>query len=199
MAEGEGLLSEIGEDLEGVAETGIHAAEGIYDAATGNWDGAADNAVSTTEGALGVATGGISTAVEAGWDTIAKETGLPTAHDAIKEGTQAVGDALGDGLFDLVGADQAHQSAVAFDNGDILGGIGHMAEGAAHTIGGALEDGVSAIGEGLGDLFSGGQSDQPATADASQANVPATPAEPDPGGYDASYDQGYDPGAEAIY
>src|SRR6266566_4764207 len=122
----EGLGAEIAEDVVGVAETGLHAAEGVYNAAKGDWDAAADSSLSVAESALGVATGGISELAEAGWDAVAGETGLPSAHEALSEGTHAVGNALGDGLFDLVGEDQAHQSAVAFDDGDILGGIGHM-------------------------------------------------------------------------
>ena len=147
----EGIGSEITEEVAGVAETGLHAVEGVYDAATGNWDGAADSALSMTEGALGVATGGISELAEAGWDAVAKETGLPSTHDAINEGAKGVGDAIGDGLFDLVGADQSHQAAVAFDDGDILGGVGHMAEGAAGTIGSAVEQGVSDAGQAISD------------------------------------------------
>ena len=150
----EGFASEVAEDVAGVAETGLHAVEGIYDAATGNLEGAADSSLSMSESALGVATGGISELAEAGWDAIASHTGLPSAHEALREATQAAGNALGDGLFDLVGEDQARQSAVAFDDGDILGGIGHMAEGAAETIGNAVEQGVSDAGQAISDAAS---------------------------------------------
>lgn len=199
-AAGEGLLSEAADDAAGVAETGIHAAEGVADAATGNWDGAADSALSMSESALGVATGGISEAAEAGWDAVAGATGLPTAHEALHEGTEAAGGALGDGLFDLVGADQAHQSAVDFDDGNYLSGIGHMAEGAAETVGGAVEHGLSEVGSAIGDLFSSDGSGQ-SPADAGQGNsseaTQAAPADDGSAGYDPSaYDQsGYDAGA----
>lgn len=194
-AAGEGLLSEIGDDIAGVAETAGHAVEGVADAVTGNWDGAADSALSMSESALGVATGGVSEALEAGWDKVAEATGLPSAHEALHDATQAVGNALGDGLESLVGDDQAHQSAVAFDDGDILGGLGHMAEGAAQTIGGAVENGISDVGSAIGDLFG---SDGSGPADAGQgtaADAGATAAQDAGAGSDAG--AGYDPGAEA--
>jgi hypothetical protein len=192
-AAGEGLLSEAADDAAGVAETGIHAAEGIADAATGNWDGAADGALSMSESALGVATGGLSEVAEAGWDAVAGATGLPSAHEALHEGTQTAGNALGDGLFDLVGDDEAHKSAVAFDDGDIRGGLGHMATGAAETIGGAVENGLSDVGSAIGDLFgsdgsSQGSSDAGTSSDATQA----APADDGSAGYDQG---GYDPAA----
>lgn len=147
----EGFGAEVADDATGVAETAVHAGEGVYDAAKGDWDGAADSSLSMSESAIGVATGGLSELAETGWDAVAHETGLPTAHEALHESTQAAGNALGDGLFNLVGDDQAHQSAVAFDNGDILGGIGHMAEGAASTIGNAVEQGASDAVNAVGD------------------------------------------------
>jgi hypothetical protein len=155
MAGAEGIGAEVAGDVVGVAETGLHAAEGVYDAVKGDWNGAADNSLSMAEGALGVATAGISELAEAGWDAVAHETGLPSAHEALSEATQAVGNALGDGLFELVGEDQAHQSAVAFDDGDILGGIGHMAEGAAETIGSAIEEGASEAGQAFSEAATG--------------------------------------------
>jgi hypothetical protein len=153
-AAAEGFGAQIADDAEGVVETGLHAAEGIYQGATGNWDGAADSALSMSESALGVASLGITTAAEAGWDAIASETGLPSAHDGLNHLAQDAGDAIGDGLEHLVGDDQAHQSAVAFDDGDILGGLGHMAQGAADTIGDAVEQGVSDAGQAISDAAS---------------------------------------------
>jgi len=138
-----------------VAETGLHAAEGIYDAVTGNWDGAADSALSMSESALGVATGGLSTLAEEGWDVVAKEAGLPAAHEALSAATHAAGDALGAGLESLVGDDQAYKSAVAFDSGDILGGLGHMAEGVASTVSHTVEQDVTDAGQVLGEAASG--------------------------------------------
>ena len=142
------------DEIEHVAETGLHAAEGVSDAAAGNWDGAADSALSMSESALGVATGGLSTVAEEGWDAVAKDAGLPTAHEGLNAAAHAGGDVLGSGLESLVGDDQAHQSAVAFDDGDILGGVGHMAEGAADTAGSAVEQGVTDAGQAIGDAAS---------------------------------------------
>jgi hypothetical protein len=191
---GEGLLSEVAEDAVGVAETGIHAAEAIGHAAAGDMDGTADSAISTSESALGVATFGASELVEAGWDAVANATGLPTAHEALYSGTQAAGGALGDGLEHLVGDDQALKSVNAFDDGDILGGLGHMAEGAGQTITGAVEHGVSAVGSALGELFESGESGQGA-ADTGQP-VPANDAPAtDAPAYDAQAD--YDASAGA--
>jgi len=145
MAEGFGA-----EEAKGVAETVEHAGEAVLDAVHGQWDKAADSALSMSESALGVATGGISTGIEEGLDGLAKEAGLGSAHDAINAGLHTVGDAIGDGLSALVGTDQSVQSLHSFDQGDILGGIGHMAEGAADTIGGAVSEGLSDIGDLLG-------------------------------------------------
>jgi hypothetical protein len=148
MAEGFGA-----EEIKGVVETGAHAAEAVADAVHGEWDKAADSMLSMSESALGVATGGISTAVESGLDGLAKEAGLGSAHDAINAGLHAVGDEIGDGLSALVGTDQSVQALHSFDSGDILGGVGHMAEGAADTISGAVSQGLSDVGDmlGLGD------------------------------------------------
>jgi hypothetical protein len=160
----ESFGEEVMGDIAGVGETALHGAEGIGSAIGGDWDGAADSSLSMSESALGVATGGISELAEAGWDSVTAGTGLPTAHEALHDGTQAAGNALGDGMFDLVGADQSHQAAVAFDDGDYLGGVGHMAEGAADTIGhaagGALDsaehaasDAVDSVEQGAEDLW----------------------------------------------
>lgn len=158
MAEGFGA-----EEIKGVMETGAHAAEAMADAVHGEWDKAADSALSMSESALGVATGGISTGIEEGLDGLAQGAGLGSAHDAINAGLHAVGDEIGDGLSALVGTDQSVQSLHSFDQGDILGGIGHMAEGAADTIGGAVSEGLSDIGDLLG---LGGGSDSGGTGGA---------------------------------
>jgi hypothetical protein len=138
------------DEAKGVAETVEHAGEAVLDAVHGEWDKAADSALSMSESALGVATGGISTGIEQGLDGLAKEAGLGSAHDAVNAGLHAVGDALGDGLSELVGTDQSVQALHSFDSGDILGGVGHMAEGAADTISGAVSQGLSDVGDLLG-------------------------------------------------
>jgi hypothetical protein len=83
---------------------------------------------------------------------------------------------------------------VAFDDGDILGGLGHMAEGAAQTIGGAVEHGVEGLGSAVSDLFG---SDGSGPADAGQGTAPDAGAAAQDAG--AGYDAGasYDPSAEA--
>ena len=156
----ESAAGEIGpEEVAGTAEAGLHAAAAVANAAAGNWDGAADSALSVSESALGVATFGASTALEEGWDAVARDTGLPSAHEALQYDAQAAGGAIGTGLEHLVGDDEAHKSAVAFDDGDILGGLGHMAEGAAETVGNAVGQGLSEAGDALGGLM-----DDPALA-----------------------------------
>jgi hypothetical protein len=194
MAEGFGA-----EEIKGLAETAEHAGEAVAHAVNGEWDKAADSALSMSESALGVATGGISTAVESGLDGLAKEVGLGSTHDALHAGVHAVGDALGDGLSALVGTDQSVQSLHSFDQGDILGGIGHMAEGAADTIGSAVEQGLSDVGSALGDLLGGSDGGGavpggpdggvPGGPDGSQAPIDSTPdlsggPAPDDGGAD---------------
>jgi hypothetical protein len=143
----EGLGAEAAEDAVGVAETAVSAAGAVAYAAEGNWDGATDSALDMSEHALGVA----SLEATDVYDAVAHETGLPTVHDALSEVTHAGGDALGDGLFDLVGADQSHQAAVDFDDGNILSGIGHMAEGAGETIGNAVAQGAHDVDEAVSD------------------------------------------------
>jgi hypothetical protein len=181
MAEGFGA-----EEAKGVAETVAHAGEAVSHAVQGEWDKAADSALSMSESALGVATGGISTAVESGLDSLAKDVGLGSTHDAINSGLHAVGDALGDGLSALVGTDQSVQSLHSFDDGDILGGIGHMAEGAADTIGSAVSEGLSDIGDALG-LGGGSDSSQPA-GDASGGAAPGGSDGSQPTADTTSYD-----------
>lgn len=146
MSEEAGFGSEVMGDIGGVAETVGSGVESVVDGAHGNWDGAADHALSMSEGALGVATGGLFTAAESGLDAVSHALGGPSMHDAINSGAQQAGDAIGDGMFDLVGADQSHQAAVSFDDGDILGGLGHMATGAGETAVNAVESGAEAVG-----------------------------------------------------
>ena len=184
MAEGIGAG-----EIKDVVEVAGKASEAISHAVHGEWDKAADSALSMTESAVSSLTGGVSKAVEEAYDGIAKDNGLPSAHDAINLGAHAVGDALGDGLSALVGTDQSVQSLHSFDEGDILGGIGHMAEGAADTIGGAVSQGLSDAGSALGDLLGGSDSGGAAQGgpDGSQA---ATDSTSDPSGGQAPDDGG---------
>ena len=143
----EGLGAEAAEDVVGVAETAVSAAGAVAHAAEGDWERAADGALDTSEHALGVASLGVTDV----YDAVAHETGLPSVHDALSEVTHVAGDALGDGLFDPVGADQSHQAAVDFDDGNILSGIGHMAEGAGETIENAVAQGAHDVGAAVSD------------------------------------------------
>jgi hypothetical protein len=184
MAEGIGAG-----EIKDVVEVAGKAGEAISHAVHGEWDKAADSALSMTESAVSSLTGGVSKAVEEAYDGIAKDNGLPSAHDAINLGAHAVGDALGDGLSALVGTDQSVQALHSFDEGDILGGIGHMAEGAADTIGGAVSQGLSDAGSALGDLLGGSDSGGAAQGgpDGSQAAIDSMS---DPSGGQASDDGG---------
>ena len=194
MAEGIGAG-----EIKDVVEVAGKAGEAISHAVHGEWDKAADSSLSMTESAVSSLTGGVSKAVEEAYDGIAKDNGLPSAHDAINLGAHAAGDALGDGLSALVGTDQSVQSLHSFDQGDILGGLGHMAEGAADTIGGAVGQGLSDVGSALGDLLGGsdsggaapGGSDGggPGGSDGSQAAIDSTS---DPSGGPAPDDGGAD-------
>jgi hypothetical protein len=138
-------------DVAGVVETGAHAADAVIHAAQGDWDKAADSSLSMSESALNVATGGIFGAAESVGDDISHSLGGPDIHEAINTGAHAAGDALGDGMFDLVGSEHALKSAQDFDDGNILGGLGEMATGAGETIGTAAEHGAEAVGSALGD------------------------------------------------
>ncbi|HEY3872832.1 MAG TPA: hypothetical protein VGM10_31030 [Actinocrinis sp.] len=147
-------MSEEKPDVAGVVETGAHAADAVVHAAHGDWDKAADSSLSMSESALNVATGGIFGAVESVGDTVSHALGGPDIHEAINTGLHAAGDALGDGMFDLVGSEHAQKSAQDFDDGNILGGLGEMAEGAGNTIGTAVEHGAEAVGGALEDAGS---------------------------------------------
>ncbi|CAN5472538.1 hypothetical protein BH10ACT8_BH10ACT8_26450 [soil metagenome] len=148
-----GFFGEVAEEALGVAQTVGHAAEGIYDGATGDWDGAADSAQSMSEAAIGVATGGISEVASMAWDAVAEPAGLPSAHEAAHDALQAGGNALGDGMFGLVGDEEALKSANSFDDGDYLGGLGHMATGAENTIEHAAGSFVQDAEQGASDLY----------------------------------------------
>jgi hypothetical protein len=147
-------FSEAFVEAEGVSQTALDAGAAVSHAASGEWDNAAGSALSMSESALGVATLGVTTAAEAGWDAMAQDAGLPSAHDGLNQGAAWLGNEAGSGLESLVGDDQAHQSAVAFDDGDIAGGLGHMVQGAAGTVGGAVEQGMSDAGQAVSDAAS---------------------------------------------
>lgn len=109
-------------DVAGVA---IHGAQAIGDAVTGDWDGAADQAESMAGGAIGVATGGISTALEDVYDAAAPTFGLPDSHQVGHDVLQGVGNAIGDGVYDLThgGGDSELDGGLGADAG-LDGGLG---------------------------------------------------------------------------
>ncbi len=121
-------------DVAGVA---IHGAEAIGDAVTGDWDGAADQAQSMAGSAIGVATGGISTAVEDVYDAAAGGLGLPDSHELGHDVLQGAGNALGDGVYDLVNGS---------DDGGLGGDAGGLGDGA-----GSFSGGFDASGGDYGD------------------------------------------------
>jgi hypothetical protein len=143
------------EELDGVKDVVENAGEAAVHAVRGQWDAAGDSLLSMSESALGVATGGISKAVEDGLDKPAQDLGFAGTHDMINKGLHAAGDAIGDGLTDLVGA----------------------AAGAA----GAVGTGLSDLGSELGDLLGGGGHNAPAAPDQGAAAVPDQGAASVPG------------------
>ncbi|MBS2964018.1 hypothetical protein KGA66_13255 [Actinocrinis puniceicyclus] len=157
-------------DVAGVA---IHGAEAVGDAVTGDWDGAADQAQRMAGGAIGVATDGISTAVEDVYDELAPHVGLPDSHELGHEALQGVGNALGDGVYDLV-----HGGDDPLGGGD--GGFGGAGLG-DDPLGGGGDLGGSDLGGGYGGgAMSGGDGGDMGGADMS--------------GGDGSYDMGGDAG-----
>jgi hypothetical protein len=96
----------------GIAETAIHGAEAVGDAVTGDWDGAAHEAFGMAGSALHTVaddlTGGAFGAAEGVYDAAAGGLGLPTSDDissGIEGGLHDLGNALGDGAYNLVHGD----------------------------------------------------------------------------------------------
>ena len=143
-AAGSGLLNTAADDVMDVAHTGLSAGEAIGSAVTGDWSGAADHLTDMSTSALEVAAGPVLGLAETGFNVggALAGGGPELAHNLAATGLgaaeHAAGNAIGDGLHALVGDDEAHKSAVSFDDGDILGGLGHMASGAASTVEHAL-------------------------------------------------------------
>jgi len=143
-------------DVAGVA---IHGAEAIGDAVTGDWDGAADQAQRMAGGAIGVATGGISTALEDVYDEVAPHVGLPDSHQVGHDLLQGAGNAIGDGVYNLVhgGDDGALAGGTDLGGGDLGGGdLGGDDLGGGDLGGGDLGGGDLGGGDlGGGDLGGG--------------------------------------------
>lgn len=138
-------------DVAGVA---IHGAQAIGDAVTGDWDGAANQAQSMAGSAIGVATGGISTAAEDVYDAAAPTFGLPDSHQVGHDVLQGVGNAIGDGVYDLVHGGDPDPLA-GLNTGDLgLGGAstdGGLGDGGLPTGGMDPSDGGGSPDLGGGD------------------------------------------------
>ena len=126
-----------------VAETAIHGARAIGDAVTGDWEGMADQAQSMAGSALGVATGGISTAVEDVYDAAAPALGLPDSHQIGHDVLQGVGNALGDGVYNLT-----HPGEDPTGGGDPTGGLSGILDGGLGD-GGLLPGGTDSGDPGM--------------------------------------------------
>ena len=142
------MSEEWGEALEVVPD----AAEAVMHAAEGDWDAAADSSLSMSEAAIDVATGGVYGLITDGVDMALEAFDLPDHHTLMNEGAQGVGEIIGDAMFDLVGAEESLAAVHAFDDGDILGGLGHMAAGAGETITDGLESAGEAVVDGAESL-----------------------------------------------
>jgi hypothetical protein len=146
-------------DVAGVA---IHGAEAVGDAVTGDWDGAADQAQRMAGGAIGVATDGISTAVEDVYDELAPHAGLPDSHTLGHDALQGIGNALGDGVYDLVHGGDDPLGGGDLGGGGGLGGGDFGGDGGGGGLGGGdlgdggLGGGGDLGGSGFGGDMSGG-------------------------------------------
>jgi hypothetical protein len=170
-AVGSGLLSTATHEVSDVVGVAESAGKAIGSAVDGDWDGAAKNLTDMSTSALEVVADPVLGTAETAFNVggALAGGGSESFHDLAAAGlgaaTQAAGNAIGDGLYSLVGDDEAHKSAVAFDDGDILGGLGHMASGAASTVEHAL---------GFGD---GAAAPAPAPAPAEESPAEQPPAE----------------------
>ena len=93
-----------------VGEVAYHAGKAVYDGATGDWDGAADQSLRMSESALNVATFGGVAAGEAIWDAgnaIAGGDSSTSAHELFGGALKSAGEAMGDGMYDLLNPSEA--------------------------------------------------------------------------------------------
>jgi len=150
-------MSELGDIplIGGAIEAGIHGAEAIGDAVTGDWDGAAHEAYNMAGSAAHAVaddlTGGLFGAAEGVYDAAAPAIGLPTSDDIshdIEGGLHDLGNALGDGAYNLMnGGDDASGGASAAQPDQGAGGVedlgsndmADLAAGEAYMGGGDIE------------------------------------------------------------
>ncbi|MGH9187642.1 MAG: hypothetical protein ACRD0U_17810, partial [Acidimicrobiales bacterium] len=67
----------------------------------------------------------------------------------------AISDGIADGLMGLVGEEESYEAVQAFDDGDYVEGVGHMAMGAGETIYEAGSDAAEWVGDTAGDVAEG--------------------------------------------
>jgi len=65
----------------------------------------------------------------------------------------AVSDAIADGMIGLVGEEESYQAAQAFDDGEYLEGLGHMASGTGSTIAEAASDAYDTVSDVASDAY----------------------------------------------
>jgi hypothetical protein len=134
------------EDGSGVAEMGAGAT-----ALVGAVEATGGATVGATLAGGGVAAAGVAAAsvLAAGAAGYAIGTGIEHATDG------AISDGVSDGLMGLVGEEHSLAAAHAFDDGEILEGLGHMGAGAVSTIGDALGGAAETVSDFGSDLFDG--------------------------------------------
>ncbi|HEU5334183.1 MAG TPA: hypothetical protein VFU73_15490 [Actinocrinis sp.] len=126
-AVGEGVVHAVENEGADIVGAAYHGGAAIGDAISGDWDGAANEAISMSGDALGAATGGVTDLIGDGYDAIAGATGLPSAHELVHDGTQAVGNALGDAAYNLVhGGDSSDDGSADPGAGDDGSGGGDI-------------------------------------------------------------------------
>ncbi len=161
-------MSEIGDALGGIAETVVHGAAAVGDAVTGDWDGAAHESYKMAGSALhtaaDIATDGAAGAVEGVYDAAAPSLGLPTSDDistGIEGGIHDLGNALGDGAYNLLNGGGDDGGAGGLDGG-LGGGLDGGSFGDGGLDGGDFGGGNAGAGGddgGYGDDGSGGGGD----------------------------------------
>jgi hypothetical protein len=156
-------MSELGDIplIGGIAETAIHAGTAVGDAVTGDWDGAAHEAYGMAGSALHTVaddlTGGVATVGERVYDAAAGGLGLPSSDDissGIEGGLHDLGNALGDGAYNLVHGDDPDPLA-GLNTGDLgTGGADTGAGGASSPDQGGADGGYDPSMDG-GDMSGG--------------------------------------------
>ena len=148
-------MSEIGDALGGMAETAVHGFAAVGDAVTGDWDGAAHESYKMAGSALhtaaDIATDGAASMVEGVYDAAAPSLGLPTSDDissGIEGGIHDLGNALGDGAYNLLNGDDS-------SGGGLDGGLGGGLDGGGF---GGGDAGAGGDDGGYGGGDSGGDS-----------------------------------------